>query len=176
MDENDLQFETRFSTPRNWFPLAAAVAGVVIIAGIIVIMTTDIASSLLPMEDRYFDVLVPLAADGSEALSLRELAQKGDEKALSVDGSVLNRTESPIAGLSAVVEFKDKYTLPAETVTVPVDPPLLEPGETGKFHAEAVGGEHGLGGYSLQFRLPDDGPFVPHIDERSDRSPSPQTP
>jgi hypothetical protein len=27
-------------------------------------------------------------------------------------------------------------------------------------------GEHGLGSYSVLFRLPDEGPFVPHKDER----------
>jgi hypothetical protein len=166
MADKDLQFETRFSSSGGWGPLAAAIAGGVIIIGIIIVSTTDVASRLLPMEERYLDVLVPFAADGSEGLSLLTLTQKSDKTSLLVEGSVMNRTESPISGLSAVIEFKDKFTLPAQTVNAAIEPPTLDPGATGTFQASATAGEHGLGGYSLQFRLTPDGPFVPHKDER----------
>jgi hypothetical protein len=168
MADKDLQFDTRFSNSGGGRgPLAAAIVAGILIVGIIVVSTTDVASRLLPMEERYLDVLVPMAADGSEGLSLVTLTQKEEKTSLMVEGSVMNRSESAISGLSAVIEFKDKYTLPTATVDAPVEPPILEPGATGTFRASATGGQYGLGGYSLQFRLSPDGPFVPHKDERS---------
>ena len=77
----------------------------------------------------------------------------------------MNRTESTITGLLAVVQVKDKFTLPAQTVEVPVEPSELSSKATGKFHITVTPGENGLGGYDIQFKLPNDGPFVPHKDD-----------
>ena len=48
--------------------------------------------------------------------------------------------------------------------------PLILPAElaskaTGTFHATIMLGEKGLSGYVIQFKLPEDGPFVPHKDD-----------
>jgi len=166
MADKDLKFETRFSRSSGWGPVVAGIIGLLIIVGIVLTMTTGLADRLLPMQDSYLDVLVPSAPDGSEALSLRSLTQKSDKTSLAVEGTVANRTDAPITGLSAVIEFKDKYTLPFQTITVAVEPSPLDRGAVGAFRATAMAGANGLGGYSLQFRLPDEGPFVPHKDER----------
>jgi len=136
------------------------------IVAIVLTMTTGLAERLLPMEDKYLAVLVPRAADGSEGLSLQTLNQTSDNKTtLSVEGSVLNRTESTIAGLVAAVEVNDRFGLHAQTVNIPVEPAELASKAVGTFKTTVMLGENGLGGYTLQFRLGDDGPFVPHKDE-----------
>jgi hypothetical protein len=164
MGEPNLKLETSFSSSRGAFPYIAVAVAVLVIAGIVAVMTTDVAARLLPMNPQYVNVLVPAAADGSAPLSLQTLTQKTDNKTLTIDGSVMNRTDSTITGLLAVVQVKDKYTLPGETVEVPVEPAALESQATGTFHTVIAIGEKGLAGYDIQFKLPNDGPFVPHKD------------
>lgn len=165
MDEPDLKLETRFSSSRGAFPYVAAAFAVAGILGIVLVMTTGVASRILPMNDRYLDSLVPTVADGSPPLALQTLAT--DEKSLTIDGTVMNRTESTIAGLLAVIQVNDRYTLPAQMIEVPVEPAELASKAVGKFHTTIVPGENGFGGYTLQFKLSSAGPFVPHKDERS---------
>jgi hypothetical protein len=117
------------------------------------------------MDAQYLDVLVPTVADGSPPLSLQTLTQKADDKTLTVEGTVMNRTDSTITGLLAVVQVKDKFTLPGPSLEVAVEPAELASKATGKFQATITLGENGLSGYDLQFKLPDDGPFVPHKDD-----------
>jgi hypothetical protein len=173
MDEPDLKLETSFSDSRGSLPYIAAAFAVLAITGIVLVMTTDIAARLLPMDAQYLNVLVPTVPDGSPALSLQTLTQKTDGKSLTVDGTVMNRTESSIAGLLAVIQVKDKFTLPGEPVEVPIEPAELDAQEIGAFHTVIPIGGNGLGGYDIQFKLPDDGPFVPHKDEHP-LQPSPE--
>jgi hypothetical protein len=125
-----------------------------------------------------FAVHAPAAADGSEALSLATLTHEEglDHKTLSVEGTVMNRTEKSISGLEAEIVVNDKYTLPVQTLKVPVEPAELAAKATASFHANFVLGETGLGSYSVQFRLPKDGPYVPHKDEHPEPAPSEQKP
>ncbi len=166
MDDPELKLDIRFSSSRGAFPYIAAAFAVMAIAAIVLIMTTDVAARLLPMDPSYQDVLVPTLADGSPPLSLQTLSQKADDKMLEIEGTVMNRTESSIAGLLAVVQVNDRYTLAGPVVEVPVEPAELASQATGRFHTVITLGENGLGGYLLQFKLPNDGPFVPHEDDR----------
>jgi len=165
MAGDDLKLDVSFSSSRGAFPYIAAAFAVLGIAGIVVVMTTDVAARLLPMDATYLDALIPTVPDGSMPLSLQTLHQSADDKTLTVDGTVMNRTESAITGLLAVVQVKDKFTLPGQTVEAPVEPAELVPKATGTFHTTIMLGESGLGGYDLQFKLPTDGPFVPHKDD-----------
>src|SRR5688572_20436896 len=167
MAGDDLKLETSFSNSNGATPYIAVAFAVLAIAGIVYVTTTDIAARLLPMDAQYLDVLVPTVADGSPPLSLQTLTQKADDKAksLTVGGTVINRTESSISGLLAVIQVNDKFTLPAETVQVPIEPAELASKATGTFHATIMLGEKGLSGYVIQFKLPEDGPFVPHKDD-----------
>jgi len=165
MGKRDLKLETSFSSSRGALPYIAIAGALVALAGIVVVMTTDVAARLLPMDPRYVNVLVPTVADGSPPLSLQTLTQKSDNKSLTVEGSVLNRTDSTISGLLAVVQVKDRYTLPGEIAQVPIEPAELESQVKGKFRATIMVGEKGLSGYDIQFKLPNDGPFVPHKDD-----------
>jgi hypothetical protein len=165
MDEPNLKLETSFSDSRGAFPYIAVAGAVLAIVGIVVVITTDVATRLLPMDPQYVNVLIPAVADGSPPLSLQTLTQKADDKTLTIDGSVLNRTESTITGLLAVVQVKDKYTLPAETVEVPIEPAELESEAKGTFHTTIMLGDKGLSGYDIQFKLSNDGPLVPHKDD-----------
>jgi hypothetical protein len=126
---------------------------------------TGIGRNRLPYGE-YFAVRAPTAADGSEALSLQSLKTMSDDKMVSIEGKVMNRTDAPISGLLAVISVTDKFTLPVQTVNASIDPVDLGPKETGTFQTMVPLGENGLGGYTINFRLPDDGPFVPHLDER----------
>jgi hypothetical protein len=164
----DLKLETRFSNPSaaaKYLVAGLAIAGIL---GIIIVTTTDVASTLLPMDEDYRNVFVPTMPDGSHPLSLKSLQYKEDPKArtLTLEGTVMNRTDAPISGLLAVVHVKDRFTLVAQTVEVPVDPAELESQDTGKFQTVVTYGENSLGGFDLQFKLPNDGPFVPNMDER----------
>jgi hypothetical protein len=165
MAEPDLKLETSFSSSRGSFPYIAVGFAVLAIAGIVLVMTTDIAARLLPMDAQYLDVLVPTVSDGSPPLSLLTLTQNTDKKTLTVDGSVMNRTDSTITGLLAVVQVKDKFTIPSQAVEIAVEPAELAPKGTGTFHTTIMLGENGLSGYDIQFKLPDGGPFVPHKDD-----------
>jgi hypothetical protein len=165
MAGEDLKLDTRFSDSRGAFPYIAAAFAVLALVAIVVIATTDVAARLLPTDPRYVDVLVPTVADGSPPLSLQTLNQKVDGKTLAVDGTVINRTDSTLTGLLAVVQVRDKFTLPGQTVEVPVEPAELESKATGKFQTIVTIGENGVGGYDIQFKLPNDGPFVPHKDD-----------
>jgi hypothetical protein len=117
-----------------------------------------------------FEPRAQTAPDGSEALALWMLDQKEEEKTLSIAGTIMNRTDSAISGLVAVIIITDRFTLPAETVTVPIDPAELAPKGRGNFQTTVTLGEKGLGGYSVQFQLPQDKLFVPQ-DERQPNQP-----
>ena len=165
MGEPNLKLETSFSSSRGALPYIAVTGAVLLIAGIVIVMTTDVAARLLPMDPSYVNVMIPAMPDGSPPLSLQTLTQKLEPKTWTIDGSVLNRTDSKITGLLAVVQVKDRYTLPADTVEVSVEPPELESQAKGMFHASIPVGEKGVAGYDIQFKLPGEGPFVPHKDD-----------
>jgi hypothetical protein len=174
MANDEIKLETRFSRSRGLFPYVAGIVGIAVLA-VIVMVATGVGLDFLPYGE-YFAVHAPTAPDGSPALSLVMLHHADDEKSLSVDGIVMNRTDSAITGLVAVISVTDRFTLPAQTVNVPVDPVELSPKGMGTFQTTVPLGENGLGGYSVQFRLPDEGPFVPHKDDRPPEPPPPADP
>jgi hypothetical protein len=147
------------------FPYVLGAIGLAVVVVLFMIIT-GIGRDRLPFSE-VFAVHAPTAADGSEALSLMTLTHEvgADEKSLAVEGTVVNLTEKKIAGLVAEIVVNDKFSLPAQTQKVPVEPADLAPKATGMFRANFTLGETGLGSYSVQFRLPNDGPYVPHKDE-----------
>ena len=169
MADDDIKFETRFSQSRGLFPYVAGILGVAVVV-LLFMYVTGIGRDRLPYSD-YFAVRAPTATDGSEALSLQTLMTMGDDKMVSVEGTVVNRTDAPITGLLAVIGVTDKFTLPVQTVNAPIDPVDLDPKATGTFRATIPLGENGLGTVNLNFRLPNEGPFVPHLDERPETEP-----
>jgi hypothetical protein len=171
MADDDIKFETRFSHSRGVFPYVVGILGTAV-AVLAFMYLTGIGRDRLPYSE-LFAVHAPTAADGSEALSLQMLKTTSDDKMVSIEGTVMNRTGSPISGLVAVIGVTDKFTLPVQTVNAAIDPVKLGPNATGMFHATVTLGENGLGGYTVNFRLPNDGPFVPHKDERP---PDPEPP
>jgi hypothetical protein len=158
----DLTFTDRPNKLVLPIAIAVAAAGILLIA---VTMFTNFAERILPMSDSYLQVLVPRAADGKEALSLVQLDYPTTENTLSVSGSVVNRTDFPITGLLAVVTAQDINNA-VQTVEVPLTPAEIISQGTGSFQTTITLGAK-PGGYSLRFRLADDGPFVPHRDDRS---------
>jgi hypothetical protein len=173
MADDDIKFETRFSQSRGLFPYVAGILGLAVVV-LAFMYVTGIGRDRLPYSE-YFAVHAPTADDGSEALSLQMLQTISNDTMASIEGTVLNRTGAPISGLVAVIAVTDKFTLPVETVNAPIDPAELGPKATGMFHATVTLGENGLGGYTINFRLPDEGPFVPHKDERPP-DPEPEPP
>jgi hypothetical protein len=170
MADGEFKIENRFSSSRGVFPYIVGILGVALVV-VIFMLVTGIGRDRLPYTDYFFAVRAPEAADGSEALSLQSLTYMEIDKTVSITGTVMNRTESPISGLLVVIAVTDKYTLPVQTVNVPVEPVELAPKATGMFRTTVTLAENGFGGYTLQFRLPDDGPFVPHKDERPPEPP-----
>jgi hypothetical protein len=136
---------------------------------------TGIGRDRLPYAE-FFEVHAPTAADGSEALSLQDLKQTETEKELTIEGTVANRTEKVISGVVAVIAVTDRFTLPLQTLNVPLVPADLSPKGTAIFKTVITINEKGLGGASISFRLPNDGPFVPHKDERPGAVEEPKEP
>jgi hypothetical protein len=168
----EFKIDTRFSSSRGIFPYLVGILGVGVVV-VLFMLVTGIGRDRLPYSDFFFAVRVPQAKDGSEALSLAMLSYKETDKTVEITGEVANRTEAPIKGLLAVIAVTDKFTLPVQTVEIPIAPVDLAPEAMGTFQTTVMLGEHGFGGYSIQFRLPDNGPFVPH---RDDRAPEPAEP
>ena len=165
-EDDNLHLDLTFTgRERNYLRPLALVSAIVAIAGIVALMTTDVASRVLPMNDEYLQVLVPRAPDGKEALSLKTLDHEIVEKTLRVRGTIGNRTEFPVAGLVAVIEAHDVVYGPPQTVEVPVEPAEIPSMGDGSFQASITLPEK-PSGYSLKFRLAD-GPFVPHRDDRA---------
>jgi hypothetical protein len=170
-EDKDFQLETRLTNTRGFFPYVAAALAIAGIIGIIATMTTGVGARLLPMDDAYDALTAPAAEDGSEALALQTLEQEVTDKLVSIRGTVFNRTAYPISMLQAVIELRDTYGLPAQSVPVGVEPDDMPAQSTAMFQAVIVP-EKKIGSYTIRFRLPDDGPFVAHKDERPDAAPT----
>jgi len=153
--------------------LIASITAVCAVVFIVLTMTTNLASHLLPMSDEYLQVLIPVAADGKEPLGLKSLDHDIKDNTATVRGTVENRTDYPISGVVAVIEFQDTTTRFPMTVEAAVDPVELGPKQTGSFTANATL-QQKIAGYLIKFKLANDGPFVPHKDDRPTLGITPQ--
>ena len=135
-----------------------------VIVGIVLFSVTDLSSLILPMEDRYLDVLVPPTEDGTEPFILDELEQRLNGNTLSVDGRVTNVSSDEVENVVAVIRAEDTTGRFPATLEIPVVPSILAPGDTGSFSMTVTLREK-PNGYSVRFKL-ENGPFVPHRDER----------
>lgn len=147
----------------DWRLAAAVIAGVLLV-GIILVMSTNLASWVLPMDEEYLQILVPVAPDGAEPLSLKSLEHQVELKTISVKGFVLNRTNDAITDLLAVVTALDTTGRFGQTLEVPVEPAQIAAQGTASFSVTMTLQEK-PDSYSVKFRVKD-GPFVPHKDER----------
>lgn len=164
-DNSEFHVDLSFSAvdTHKRFLIAAITAGAGILF-IVLTMTTSLTSHLLPMNDEYLQVLVPVAADGNEPLGLKSLEHDINENSISVHGTVQNRTDYSVTGIMAVVEMQDTTGRFAQTVEVPLDPPDLAAQQTGSFMASATL-QQKVAGYLVKFKLAN-GPFLPHKDDR----------
>jgi hypothetical protein len=158
----DMTFTGRDSNYVRWIAVAVAAVGIVFI---IATLTTNVAASLLPMSDDYLQVMIPTMPDGSEPLALTMLMHEITEKTISVSGSVMNRSDQPVQNIIAIVEMQDTTGRFPQTQEIPVMPTELPPQATGTFMAMATLQEK-PGGYLVKFRF-QNGPFIPHKDERA---------
>src|SRR5262249_14860484 len=131
---------------------------------IVATMTTSVAAKLLPMSDQYLQVMIPVAPDGGEPLSLTSLTHDIQDKTISVSGSVMNRTDQMMSGVVAVVDLQDTTGRFPQMQEIPLMPVDLPPKGEAMFMAMATLQEK-PGGYIVKFRFAD-GPFIPHKDER----------
>jgi hypothetical protein len=156
-----LTFTGRDSTYPLWIAIGVAIGGIIFI---VATMTTSVAAKMLPMTDDYLQAMVPVAPDGGEPLSLTALTHELNDKTISVNGSVMNRADREMSGLVAVIELLDTTGRFPQTHEIPVMPPDLQPMASGTFAVTATLQEN-PGGYIVKFRF-EDGPFIPHKDER----------
>ena len=165
-ENDDFHVDLTFSgEDRHHARLIAGIVAAVAILFMVATMTTNLATHLLPMEDRYMQILVPVAADGGEPLSLKTLDHQITGNTISVRGTIVNRTEYPVSDIVAVVEMQDTTGRFPQTVEVPIRPQELPPQVPGEFMTTATLQEKPAG-YLVKFRLAD-GPFVPHKDDRA---------
>ena len=172
-EDQEFRVDLTFSSQdeRNTFLIASIVAGAAIVF-IILTMTTTLSSHLLPMNDDYLQVLVPVTADGAEPLGLKSLEHQIKENTITVSGTVQNRTDYNVSGIVAVVEMQDTTGRFGQTVEAPVEPVDLASQQTGSFMASATL-EQKPAGYLIKFKLVD-GPFIPHKDDRPTLGITPQ--
>jgi hypothetical protein len=162
---DEFKLDTTFTgANRNLRPAGVifAAAGILII---LLTVTTNFAEWMLPMDETYLLALVPRAADGTEALSLQMLSQEASDTALTVNGTVMNRTEFAISDLQAEIQIQDRFGFTVNTVNIPLEPREVPSQETATFLSTIMLQEP-LSGYSLKFKLAD-GPYIAHKDDRA---------
>jgi hypothetical protein len=164
-EDQDFHVDISFSAEdtHKKFLISSIVAGAAILF-IILTMTTSLSSHLLPMSDDYLQVLIPVAADGQEPLGLTSLEHDIKDNAGTVRGTVQNRTEYPVSGIVAVVDFQDTTSRFGQTLEAPVDPVELGPQQSGSFTANVTLPQK-ISGYVVKFKFAD-GPVLPHKDDR----------
>ena len=146
--------------------LAGVVAGVAILA-IGVFSLTDLSSVVLPMDEAYLEVLVPRTEDGTYPFILEELSHELSGNTVSITGRVQNNSLEDLENVLAVVRVEETTGRFPATLEIPVDPSPLPAGESGRFET-AVTLPQLPDEYSVRFKL-EDGPFVPHVDNRAGR-------
>ena len=166
----DLSFSAIDTHRRYLIASIVAACGIVFI---VLTMTTNLAAHLLPMNDQYLQVLIPVAADGKEPLGLKSLEHDIKDNSATVRGTVENRTDYAISGVVAVIEFQDTTTRFPQTVDAAVDPVDLGAKQTGSFTASVTLPQK-VAGYLIKFKLAPDGPFLPHKDDRPTLGITPQ--
>ena len=157
----DLSFSEK-DTHKTYL-ISAITAGATILF-IILTMTTSLATHLLPMEEEYLQVMIPLAADGAEPLGLKSLDHQIVENNITVSGSVQNRTDYLMSRVMAVVILQETTGRFPQTIEIPLDPPDLNPQATGAFMVSSTM-QQMPAGYVGKFKIAD-GPFLPHKDDR----------
>lgn len=164
--KDDFQVDLTFSgAGKNNGRIYGAIAIAVIFGFIIATMATDVASYLLPMDDRYLQAMIPLAPDGKQPLSLKTLEHEITGNMVIVRGTVGNRTDFTVSRISVVVDMLDTSGRFPQTLEAQVEPPQIEPQGSATFQAMAtMQGKPST--YSVKFRFVD-GPFVPHKDDRA---------
>jgi hypothetical protein len=148
----------------DYLRMTAGVVAGLLILGIVLFSVTDLSSLVLPMEDRYLDILVPPTEDGSEPFILTELEETLDGNTLRVDGRVVNSSLEPVENVVALIRAEETTGRFPATLEIPVSPAVLEPDETGTFSMTVTLRER-PNSYSVRFKLAN-GPFIPHRDER----------
>src|SRR4051812_28562636 len=110
--------------------LIASITAACALLFIVLTMTTSLSAHLLPMNDEYLQVLIPIGADGKEPLGLKSLDHDIKDNMATVRGTVENRTSYAISGVVAVIDFQETTTRFPQTVETPVDPVELGPKQT----------------------------------------------
>lgn len=165
-EKNDFHVDLTFSGDQKSYARPIGVAAAAVIIGFIVLtMTTNVASYILPMSDEYLQAMIPLAPDGGEPLALKTLDHEISEKTITVRGSVGNRTDYTVSGIRVVVAVHDTTGRFPQTLEIPAEPADIPPQGTSTFQATATLQEKPAG-YTIKFRFAD-GPFVPHLDDRA---------
>ena len=164
-EEPDFVLGSPGDVPRfDYLRMGAGVFIGLVIVGIILFSVTDLSSLVLPMEDRYLEILVPPTEDDSEPFVLDRLDHRLSGNTLTVDGQVTNVSMVAVENLMAVIRAEDTTGRFPATLEIPVIPSSLEPEELGTFSMTVTLRER-PNSYSIRFKL-ENGPFVPHRDER----------
>ena len=157
----DMSFTGRQRNLARPIGIGVAAAGILFI---LLTMTTNVSAYLLPMTDDYLQAMIPSAPDGAEPLGLTMLSEEANGKTIAVKGTITNRTKEAMSNVVAVVLFQETTGRFPQTVVVPLMPSNLAPDGSANFIAMATLQEKAAG-YSVKFRF-EDGPFIPHKDER----------
>ncbi len=165
-EKDEFQVDLTFSgAGKNNARIYGGIAALIVVGFIIMTMATDVSSYLLPMDDLYLQAMIPLAPDGAQPLSLKSLEHEITDNAVIVRGTVGNRTDFTVSGISVVVDVIDTSGRFPQTLEAQVEPRQIEPQGSAAFQTMAtMQGKPAT--YTVKFRFVD-GPFVPHKDDRA---------
>lgn len=154
----------RSGRKRDYWRIGGAIVAGISLFAIALFSFTNLSEAVLPMEDRYLDVLIPPTAEGVRPLALDEISNVLEENLISVSGRVTNTSLEPLENVVAVITARETTGRFPETIEVPVQPARLEPGESGDF-SMSVTLRQRPDSYTVRFKL-ENGPFLPHSDAR----------
>ena len=132
-------FDFAAPDPEPGLDYARMGAGVLIglaIVGIALFSLTDLSTVLVPMEEEYLSALTPRAEDDSGfPFVLNQLTNELEGNTLSVSGVMTNNSTETVQNVLAVIGVEETTGRFPATLEVPLDPVLLEPGDSGIFSA-----------------------------------------
>ena len=149
---------------RDYWRIGGGIFAGLLLVAIIVFSVTDLSEGFLPMDDRYLEILIPETEEGVRPLALDEIGNMLEDNRISVSGRVTNESLESVENVVAVITASETTGRFPETIEVPVQPSVLEPGETGDFSV-AVPLRQKPDSSTVRFKL-ENGPFVPHSDAR----------
>lgn len=163
-EESGFSLHASRGSERDYWRIGAGIFAGLTLLTIVVFSFTDLSQGVLPMDDRYLEILIPETEPDTLPFALIELGNVLEGNRISVSGRIQNTSLEAVENVVAVIAVEETTGRFPETIEVPVEPAILEPGAYGMFSVSVTLRQR-PDTYSVRFKL-ENGPFIPHSDER----------